>query len=313
MSFFFEFPSSWFNPRLPLRLLMNVVIPTQASEVGPGDKLLDYDITMVTVRVVDLNNHPPTFYGENGPQSKFEVTMYEHPPAGEILRGFKITVNDSDQVDLFPHHPPVFFDLFPLFTLFIGLQLPVNRCHKGRCSHDKKCFLRVDPRLTDTLMPLRTTLHKYLPQSMCSYATPFKNVHEICSLIQDKMLSIMPPFSPPYLGDSCNIECQGLLNVILSQTNLLQLSRFFPSSRIFLLAWQIHSFFFNPDVCFSSQGANAKFKLRLVGPSRVLRVVPQTVLNEAQVTIIVEDTSGIDYEKGPTISFKVGFHVSLDY
>uniref|UniRef100_A0AAQ6ABV2 Cadherin domain-containing protein n=1 Tax=Amphiprion ocellaris TaxID=80972 RepID=A0AAQ6ABV2_AMPOC len=98
--------------------------------------------------MVDLNNHPPTFYGENGPQSKFEVTMYEHPPAGEILRGFKITVNDSDQ------------------------------------------------------------------------------------------------------------------------------------------------------------GANAKFKLRLVGPSRVLRVVPQTVLNEAQVTIIVEDTSGIDYEKGPTLSFK---------
>lgn len=223
---------------------MNVVIPTQASEVGPGDKLLDYDITMVTVRVVDLNNHPPTFYGENGPQSKFEVTMYEHPPAGEILRGFKITVNDSDQVDLFPHHPPVFFDLFPLFTLFIGLQLPVNRCHKGRCSHDKKCFLRVDPRLTDTLMPLRTTLHKYLPQSMCSYATPFKNVHEICSLIQDKMLSIMPPFSPPYLGDSCNIECQGLLNVILSQTNLLQLSRFFSEQPYILTCLTDSQFFF---------------------------------------------------------------------
>lgn len=70
----------------------------QASEVGPNNELLDYDLTTVTVRVVDLNNHPPTFYGENGPQSKFEVTMYEHPPAGEILRGFKITVNDSDQV-----------------------------------------------------------------------------------------------------------------------------------------------------------------------------------------------------------------------
>lgn len=61
------------------------------------------------------------------------------------------------------------------------------------------------------------------------------------------------------------------------------------------------------------QGANAKFKLRLVGPSRVLRVVPQTVLNEAQVTIIVEDTSGIDYEKGPTLSFKVCLHISLNY
>ncbi|XP_026207356.1 cadherin-related family member 1 isoform X1 [Anabas testudineus] len=124
-------------------------IKVKASEVGPNDQLLDFDVTTVTVRVVDLNNHPPTFYGENGPQSKFEVTMYEHPPAGEILRGFKITVNDSDQ------------------------------------------------------------------------------------------------------------------------------------------------------------GANAKFKLRLVGPSRVLRVVPQTVLNEAQVTIIVEDTTGIDFEKGPTLSFKL--------
>ncbi|XP_006791147.1 cadherin-related family member 1 isoform X2 [Neolamprologus brichardi] len=124
-------------------------IKVKASEVGPNNELQDYDVTTVTVRVVDLNNHPPTFYGENGPQNKFEVTMYEHPPAGEILRGFKITVNDSDQ------------------------------------------------------------------------------------------------------------------------------------------------------------GANAKFKLRLVGPSRVLRVVPQTVLNEAQVTVIVEDTSGIDYEKGPTLSFKL--------
>uniref|UniRef100_A0AAQ6ILQ0 Cadherin domain-containing protein n=1 Tax=Anabas testudineus TaxID=64144 RepID=A0AAQ6ILQ0_ANATE len=72
-------------------------IKVKASEVGPNDQLLDFDVTTVTVRVVDLNNHPPTFYGENGPQSKFEVTMYEHPPAGEILRGFKITVNDSDQ------------------------------------------------------------------------------------------------------------------------------------------------------------------------------------------------------------------------
>uniref|UniRef100_A0A3B4V7I0 Photoreceptor cadherin n=1 Tax=Seriola dumerili TaxID=41447 RepID=A0A3B4V7I0_SERDU len=135
-------------PSLLKNELYEIIV--KASEVGPNEQLSDdYDITTVTVRVVDLNNHPPTFYGENGPQSKFEVTMYEHPPAGEILRGFKITVNDSDQ------------------------------------------------------------------------------------------------------------------------------------------------------------GANAKFKLRLVGPSRVLRVVPQTVLNEAQVTIIVEDTSGIDYEKGATLSFKL--------
>lgn len=84
----------------------------QASEVGPDDQLLDYDITTVTVRVVDLNNHPPTFYGENGPQNKFEVTMYEHPPAGEILRGFKITVNDSDQVD----SAPVFSNLSDMYV-----------------------------------------------------------------------------------------------------------------------------------------------------------------------------------------------------
>ena len=81
----------------------------QASEIGPEDRLFDYDITLVTVRVVDLNNHPPTFYGENGPQSRFEVTMYEHPPAGEILRGFKITVNDSDQVRLLPNFNKIIF------------------------------------------------------------------------------------------------------------------------------------------------------------------------------------------------------------
>uniref|UniRef100_A0A8C1LGZ2 Photoreceptor cadherin n=1 Tax=Cyprinus carpio TaxID=7962 RepID=A0A8C1LGZ2_CYPCA len=106
-------------------------------------------VTTVTIRVVDLNNHPPTFYGENGQQNRFELTMYEHPPEGEILRGLKITVNDSDQ------------------------------------------------------------------------------------------------------------------------------------------------------------GANAKFRLLLVGPSRVLRVVPQTVLNEAQVTIIVENSSAIDYEKYQFLTFKL--------
>uniref|UniRef100_A0A8C2EEC8 Cadherin related family member 1 n=1 Tax=Cyprinus carpio TaxID=7962 RepID=A0A8C2EEC8_CYPCA len=116
-------------------------------KVGP-DGFSDYSITTVTIRVVDLNNHPPTFYGENGQQNHFELTMYEHPPEGEILRGLKITVNDSDQ------------------------------------------------------------------------------------------------------------------------------------------------------------GANAKFRLLLVGPSRVLRVVPQTVLNEAQVTIIVENSTAIDYEKYQFLTFK---------
>lgn len=61
-------------------------------------KRLDFAVTTLTIRVVDLNNHPPTFFGENGPQNVFELTMYEHPPEGEFLRGLKITVNDSDQV-----------------------------------------------------------------------------------------------------------------------------------------------------------------------------------------------------------------------
>lgn len=71
----------------------------QASEVNQEGDISEHTFAMVTIRVVDLNNHPPTFYGENGPQNRFELTMYEHPPEGEILRGLKITVNDSDQVN----------------------------------------------------------------------------------------------------------------------------------------------------------------------------------------------------------------------
>uniref|UniRef100_A0A4W4DQ80 Cadherin domain-containing protein n=1 Tax=Electrophorus electricus TaxID=8005 RepID=A0A4W4DQ80_ELEEL len=101
------------------------------------------------LQLMDLNNHCPTFYGESGSQNMFELTMYEHPPEGEVLRGLKITVNDSDQ------------------------------------------------------------------------------------------------------------------------------------------------------------GANAKFNLRLVGPGHMLQVVPQTVLNEAQVTIIVEDSAAVDYEKSKFLTFKL--------
>ncbi|KAM9809158.1 cadherin-related family member 1a isoform 2-T2 [Syngnathus typhle] len=124
-------------------------IKVKASEISPRNRLLDYSETTMVIRVVDLNNNPPTFYGENGTQSTFELTMYEHPPEGEILRGLKITVNDSDQ------------------------------------------------------------------------------------------------------------------------------------------------------------GANAKFNLRLIGPGRMLRVVPQTVLNEAQVTILVEDSAGMDYEKHHFLTYKL--------
>ncbi|XP_005744861.1 cadherin-related family member 1a isoform X1 [Pundamilia nyererei] len=135
---------------LPIYLKREIFnIKVRASEVSPEGRLMDYEVTTVVIRVVDLNNNPPTFYGEDGPQSTFELTMYEHPPEGEILRGLKITVNDSDQ------------------------------------------------------------------------------------------------------------------------------------------------------------GANAKFNLRLIGPGRMLRVVPQTVLNEAQVTILVEDSAAMDYEKYHFLTYKL--------
>uniref|UniRef100_A0A671XYE8 Cadherin-related family member 1 n=1 Tax=Sparus aurata TaxID=8175 RepID=A0A671XYE8_SPAAU len=135
---------------LPIYLKREIFnIKVKASEVSPEGILLDYGLATVVIRVVDLNNNPPTFYGEKGPQNMFELTMYEHPPEGEILRGLKITVNDSDQ------------------------------------------------------------------------------------------------------------------------------------------------------------GANAKFNLRLIGPGRMLRVVPQTVLNEAQVTILVEDSAAMDYEKNHFLTYKL--------
>ncbi|XP_071764280.2 cadherin-related family member 1a [Centroberyx gerrardi] len=135
------------HPMYLKREIFNIKV--RASEVGPDRSFMDYGETTVVIRVVDLNNNPPTFYGEKGPQNMFELTMYEHPPEGEILRGLKITVNDSDQ------------------------------------------------------------------------------------------------------------------------------------------------------------GANAKFNLRLIGPGRMLRVVPQTVLNEAQVTILVEDSAAMDYEKHHFLTYKL--------
>lgn len=58
---------------------------------------------------------------------------------------------------------------------------------------------------------------------------------------------------------------------------------------------------------FLFQGTNAKFSLKLVGSGRMLQVVPQTVLNEAQVTLLVEDSTAIDYEKFQFLTFKVIF------
>ncbi|TSK22741.1 Cadherin-related family member 1 [Bagarius yarrelli] len=53
------------------------------------------------------------------------------------------------------------------------------------------------------------------------------------------------------------------------------------------------------------KGVNAKFNLRLLGPGHILRMVPQTVLNEAQVTLLVEDSTAIDYEKFQLLTFKI--------
>ncbi|XP_007952424.1 cadherin-related family member 1 [Orycteropus afer afer] len=121
----------------------------QVTEVSSAEHPAAHAMVLVTIRIMDLNNHPPTFYGENGPQNRFELSMFEHPPQGEILHGLKITVNDSDQ------------------------------------------------------------------------------------------------------------------------------------------------------------GANAKFNLRLVEPGGIFRVVPQTVLNEAQVTVIVENSAAIDFEKSKMLTFKL--------
>lgn len=96
---------------------------------------MDYAFTTVTIRVVDLNNHPPTFYGENGPQNTFELTMYEHPPVGEFLRGLKITVNDSDQVHScllsfitlnVLHHLALIYCRFNLQSFFLNFSCYVN-------------------------------------------------------------------------------------------------------------------------------------------------------------------------------------------
>ncbi|XP_029057026.1 cadherin-related family member 1 isoform X1 [Monodon monoceros] len=70
----------------------------QVTEVSSAGTPAAQAMAPVTIRIVDLNNHPPTFYGESGPQNRFELSMYEHPPQGEILRGLKITVSDSDQL-----------------------------------------------------------------------------------------------------------------------------------------------------------------------------------------------------------------------
>lgn len=42
----------------------------------------------------------------------------------------------------------------------------------------------------------------------------------------------------------------------------------------------------------------------------MLRVVPQTVLNEAQVTVLVEDSSAMDFEKSQFLTFKVNIILS---
>lgn len=72
--------------------------PSQVTEVSAAGSPAAQAMVPVTIRIVDINNHPPTFYGESGPQTRFELSLSEHPPRGEILRGLKVTVKDLDQV-----------------------------------------------------------------------------------------------------------------------------------------------------------------------------------------------------------------------
>lgn len=72
--------------------------PSQVTELSAAGSPAAQATAPVTIRIVDINNHPPTFYGESGPQTRFELSLSEHPPPGEILRGLKVTVKDSDQV-----------------------------------------------------------------------------------------------------------------------------------------------------------------------------------------------------------------------
>lgn len=79
--------------------------PSQVTEVSTAGSPAAQATVPVTIRLVDLNNHPPTFYGESGPQTRFELSLSEHPPPGEILRGLKVIVKDLDQVCGSALHP----------------------------------------------------------------------------------------------------------------------------------------------------------------------------------------------------------------
>lgn len=72
--------------------------PSQVTEVGAAGSPAAQATVPVTIRIVDINNHPPVFYGESGPQTRFELSLFEHPSPGEILRCLKVTVKDEDQV-----------------------------------------------------------------------------------------------------------------------------------------------------------------------------------------------------------------------
>ncbi|CAN0436939.1 unnamed protein product [Lampetra planeri] len=61
----------------------------------------------------------------------------------------------------------------------------------------------------------------------------------------------------------------------------------------------------NITVSDGDKGANAKFRLRVLGAGAALRVVPGTVLNEAPVALVVTNSAAFDYERTRSIRCQI--------
>ncbi|KAG7257019.1 hypothetical protein CRUP_008441 [Coryphaenoides rupestris] len=265
------------------REIFNVRV--RASEVGPdGRALPDSGSTatvVVTIRVVDLNNNPPRFYGDQGPQNTFQLTMYEHPPEGEILRGLKVTVNDSDQGS----------EVFTVLARDGDAGNP-NPVVYSLDDGDDGVFgiNETDGRLTLLTHPSNLKREIFNVRVRASEVGPdgraLPDSGSTATVVVTIRVVDLNNNPPRFYGD------QG-------PQNTFQLTMYeHPPEGEILRGLKV-------TVNDSDQGANAKFNLRLIGPGRMLRVVPQTVLNEAQVTILVDDSSAMDYEKYHFLTYKL--------